>query len=264
MSAGKQPIFAAVRQVAQGEAEDVLSDPRWDAYAAGTASEEDIAALRALAEKDPLAREALDALAPFDASQRARFAEAVAALPKPPEAVTPTAAAGAKVIALDARRAKPSRLPMVLGALALAAAVSFALIPRQDPETPTFPAYSLVVEGAVGERSDGAPLALSPGGRLAVRLRPVSASSAPVNARAFVVQGATALVLEGKVDVSDDGAARFEGRLPTNLGLGNATLVVVVGAPAAVAAVPLDTIESVVDSADLRVFHSSLVLGAGP
>ena len=264
MSTSKEPIFSALRRAQQEENADVLSDPRWDAYAQGSASEEDLAALRALAEKDPLAREALDAFAPFDGAQVKRFEDAVAPLPQATAATAQEPSLGAKVVSLDARRSRPSRMPMVLGALALAAAAAFIFVPRGDPESPAFPAYSLIVEGAVGERSDNAPLALSPGGRLAVTLRPASAASLPVTARAYVVQGQSALVVEGKVDVSDDGAARFEGRLPQALSLGNATLVVIVGGPGAVAAVSVDTLESLADSAQLRVFHRPLVLGAGP
>jgi len=71
----KSRLEDAVRAAARER--DVASDPRWDAFAAGTATPEEMAELRKLAEVSPAAREALIAFRPLDEKQLDQFANGV-------------------------------------------------------------------------------------------------------------------------------------------------------------------------------------------
>jgi hypothetical protein len=70
-------LLGALRPVARER--DPLSDPRWDALAHGSLSEEEAAALREEAKRSPAMAEAYEVFRPLDAAVKEAMAARVAA-----------------------------------------------------------------------------------------------------------------------------------------------------------------------------------------
>lgn len=269
MKSEERPALAALREVARQEAEDALADPRWDALAAGTASAEELAALEALAAAEPAAADAPQLFAPLGDAEKDRFLEAIrgtlAAAPLATEAPAPSSH---RAPVLPLARAKPSRggrLGYFAAALALAAGLGLVVLRSGGPTGPGLPGYSLELSGEQLVRGDSAPLAgLRPGGGVVLSLRPDLALSGDVTARVFVVLGGVALPVDGRAEVSGDGAVRFEGTLPGALTPGAAELVVLVGRSAAVLSVSPARVASEADGPELRVVRRAVALGDAP
>lgn len=242
---GDDRVLAALRDAARAEASDDLADPRWDALAAGKLSDADRQELAAKAEHEPVLSGAMELFAPFDASSQDRFLAAIRAEigRRPGEsAATTTATAGPAaapaapadaptVVPLDATRRRRA-LAAAVAVLAVAAAVLLWARAGSDADPP-LPVYAMLVTG--GERDVRSepppPLVLSPGSRVTITLRPAESAQGPIDARAFLVQGAVEVPIAAAVEVSSEGAVRMVGRAPdaSSLVAGEAELVVAVG-----------------------------------
>lgn len=238
---GKDPLLAALRDAARAESQDRLADPRWDALARGELSEEERAALAALADEDPALRGAPELFDPLGAEHEDRFLAAIrgemAAAPSekegaPAEKEAPARAA-APVVSLDERRTSRRRWAAgVSTTLALAAAGALWIATRPGSGGAPLPAYALAVTGERDTRADvPAPAVLSPGARVTLVLRPAAPAEGPLEARAFLVQRAAEIALDVSVEVSEDGAVRMVGRAPAGAALatGEAEVVAVIG-----------------------------------
>ncbi len=269
MTTEERPAPEALREAARREAEDALADPRWDALAAGTASAEEIAALTALAAAEPSVADAPRVFAPFGNDEKDRFLQAIRhTLAVSPEVALapPPSSRRAPVVPLPlAKPTRGARFGYAAAALALAAGLGLVVLRSGGPAGPSLPGYSLVLSSEQEVRGDTTPLTgLRAGGRVVLSLRPEVALVGELTARVFVVLGGVALPVEGRAEVSADGAVRFEGKLPSALVPGAAELVVLVGRPAAVLAVSPARVPSEVDGAELRVVRSAVVLGGAP
>lgn len=264
-----RPTLDALREAARLEGADPLADPRWDALAEGTASDDDVRALEALAVADPELADAPSAFAPLSEGERARFADAILATlasdaARAAEAPPPSSRRAAVIPLPVAHPPRAGRLLYAVAALAVAAGVGLVVLRGGSPG-PALPAYAMEVSGDQGVRGEpGTALALGPGARVLLSLRPEGAIPGDLTARAYVVQGGVALPLDGAAEVSDEGAVRVAARLPAGLALGAAELVVLVGRPAAVNAIAPARVPAVVDGPSLRVVRSALAVGTGP
>jgi hypothetical protein len=202
-------------------AQDDALDPRLDALCDGTISAEDRAALEADAAKDPALGLALEAFRPLGDDHAARIAaKLVAARPATVAAASEVAhepAPRASNVVSIARR-RPSLLARsvpIVGALAVAAA---AVVYFVRPSASPLPPYELIVGG--GDRAlrggDADPVAvprLARDSRFELLLRPASATSEPIEVRAFLVRDGIARPWQVTAEVSADGAARIQGRV---------------------------------------------------
>jgi hypothetical protein len=224
----RDPMLEALGALAREEREDVLADPRWEKLAAGTATEADLAALHALAERSPEAAEALVVFAPLGADGERRLAERVIAARE--GAATEPRASSAKVIPLAPRR---RRWPAAAGGLALAAALlGLWLRPGREPSLPEY--EPVFVSGAQEVRGAApGPVRLVPGGAVTAALRPLSRVEGPVAAGAWILRGDEAVALRVEVEVSTDGGVKVTARPPSGRGVppGEAELLVLVCRP---------------------------------
>jgi len=244
-----------LKAVAQAAREDEIEDdPRWSALVEGKLSEQDRAALEALASSSPRHDEALRLLKPLDEGARARFADAILAQMQGDEAASkespspaPPPREGAQVLPF------PKRRPWApaLAALAVAAAVALFFGLRESPsqKTATFragsptiangpsdeapvPAYEIaLLGGEQNTRADPAPadlfgspappsrvpsaVLLGPGSSLEILLRPATPEQKPIAVRGFLLRDERARLWEIKPDVSPDGAVRIAGERET-------------------------------------------------
>jgi hypothetical protein len=239
-----------LKAVAQAAREDEIeADPRWSALVEGKLSEQDRAALEALASSSPRHDEALRLLTPLDEGARARFADAILAQMQGDEAAAkegpapaPPPREGAQVLPF------PKRRPWVpaVAALGVAAGVALFIGLRGSPREPRsivetsyhgpndmmvgvaseneplnnspVPAYEIALLG--GEqttRADPAPadprsaVLLGPGSSLEILLRPATPEQKPIAVRGFLIRDERARLWEIKPDVSPDGAVRIAG-----------------------------------------------------
>src|SRR6185369_9714559 len=171
-----QRLLDAVQQVARER--DALSDPRWDALAKGTLSEEDEAVLREEAARSPAMAEAYELFRPFDAATKeAMIARVLAANPVVPKARR-WWRAGATLAA----------------AVVAALLVRFIIFPPGRPPPEPIPAYAIFVDGGekpmLGAEDDaGAPHVLQdPESRLDVKLAPDTSVEGAIDVRAWLVR----------------------------------------------------------------------------
>lgn len=269
MTSDERPALEALREAARREADDALGDPRWDALAAGTATDEELAALEELAAADPSAADAPRAFAPFGQAEKDRFLEAIrGTLAAPPAVVDAPPPSSRRAPLVPLVRAKPSRgtrFGYVAAALALAAGLALVVLRSGGPAGPGLPGYSLELSSEQEIRGEPAAAGeLRPGGRLVLSLRPDVALDGELTARVFVALGGVALPVDGRAEVSAEGAVRFEGKLPSALVPGAGELVVLVGRPAAVLAVSPARVLAEADGAELRVVRRAIALGGAP
>ncbi|MEZ4294695.1 MAG: hypothetical protein R3B70_06940 [Polyangiaceae bacterium] len=255
MSHGDEPRNAleAAARLAREEADDALSDPRWESYTEGILSEDERRELASQATGSPGGERAEELFAPLGDEAQDRFlAAAMGALRAggSPAAVSPTlpgdAGAGAANDGSPAREERPaqrapggevvpigvarekrdsrSRRAWVMAApVALAAAVAGVFFARGRAGGP-LPDYEVSIaagpaatRGPGGDTFDappGAALELAPGEGIRVRLRPGSPVKGPVGARVVLVVGSRAAVLPARVETSGDGAVRVRARVP--------------------------------------------------
>lgn len=204
---------------------DALDDERWDRLAAGALSEEEVEALRALAEADGRP-EAAEAFAPLGDDFEARMAGLFAAAEAPRSNVVPL---------------RPSRWKYVAGAvvgLAAAAAALLLVLLRPAP-TVTLPAYEMSVQGGDQPmRSTEAPAAAVPvlaaDSLLSITLRPAHRSEITPRVQVWVRgPGGARRAVEAPVEVHRSGAVTLEAPLRALVGTtpGEYELVVLVSAP---------------------------------
>jgi hypothetical protein len=250
MSDTRDPVLDALGALARSEQGDVLADPRWEKLAAGEATDEDMAALRAMAKEHPEARDALHVLAPAGEAFTDRVIEAIHAEPattkgpatsderatstKPAtsDEPAPTDEPSAKVVPIATKRSALP-WPTIVGAFALAAAVALAVSLQQGEEP--LPMYEPVsVSGVKEVRSDApAEVRLTREGTITAAMRPVVPVKGALAARAWLVRGDDAVALACEVERSDDGAVRVTTSRPKGrtIASGAADLVVLVCRP---------------------------------
>ena len=210
-------------QVSREQREEELRrlDERWDRLSRGELSPEEDAELRALAETSEEARAAYEAFRPLGPGFHASVVRAVRkqGLPSP-----------AKLLPFRRR----SLIGWSAAAAAVAAAASVILLLR--PLAP-LPGYSLEVTGGVrawrGEEPTEA-LALAPGDRFQVIVRPQTAvSDAPrLEALCVLTRSGELRVLEARSEIDPaGGAVKMEGSLDRGVPPGRWTLWAVVGRP---------------------------------
>lgn len=245
-----EELIRSLRELEGEEQEDALTDARWERLAAGTASDEDRAALERLAHEDPLAREALALFAPLGEDAQRRYAGAIEAelaasreqakapaagpIPEPAREHTREHTTVVPLRARPPRGASFRRLAAAGTALAMAAAVALMLTRPHAPGA-TLPAYALALSG--GEAIDrGEPDATLPvlrrGSRLTLTLRPATPVRGPVEARAFLVQAGRTVALDAALQLSADGAVRLVARV-AEVSPGDAEIVAVIARPGA-------------------------------
>lgn len=224
-------LLAALRDAAKAEQEDALADARWDALARGELAEDEIAQLTALAREEPALEGAPEMFAPLGAEVEARFLLAIQhELSREPAEAE---AKASNVVSLEARRRTRRAWMAGSAALALAAGAALWVATRPDRGGARLPEYTLLVTG--GERDVRADepqaVTLAPGARVTMTLRPAEPEGGPLEARAFLAQGAAEIALEASVEVSPEGAVRMVGRAPSgaSLAAGEAEIVVAIG-----------------------------------
>ena len=193
--------------------EESEADPRLEAVAHGSASDELLAALEAEAKNDPAFAVALEAHRPLDPIVAARIADvAVEAFYEgSPDNVVPIR----------------SRRRFLAGGLVAAVAASAALvfIGVGGPAEP-LPVYSMELIGGDAthrgverdldpEAETRPPARFSPGSRVELRLRPAVAVEGRVEARAFYVAGEATGEVAAAIDRSEQGAFRILGSADT-------------------------------------------------
>lgn len=230
------------------ESEASRLDERWDALAAGELSDEEVAALEALARESGEAAQALEAFRPLGEERRRAIREAaragVAAAHEAGES-GPTSS-----VRRFPRRSAARRAAWWLPAAALIAA-SLVLLLRSPADLGPLPEYTLELAGAArGVRGEAPSGGVEPGAaggdrllvlgnRLRLDLAPAVAVEGPLAAGLYFVRGGELVLLEPPaVEISASGSVRIEGEIGRDLPLpaGPAELVVVVGRPAALPA----------------------------
>jgi cellulose synthase operon protein C len=170
---------------------DLMTDPRWEALAAGTISASDRAELAALAERSEAARLAFEAFQPSDEKLSDDAAEGYAQ--KLARGVPEKAPSPANVVPL--RRSR--RGPALLAAACLAAAAGVSIFVRRQPDLAPIAEYEITPSGGeVDNRSSpssaGPSVRLGPRSRLVLTLKPRVDVAGDVDVTA-------ALVREGEV-----------------------------------------------------------------
>jgi hypothetical protein len=146
------------------------------------------------------------------------------------------------------RRSHRRRTALAFGGGLVATALAVALWMRPTPQGPALPAYSIEARGGIKDARGGAPdeaatarttapaQRLNLDSQLVVALRPETAVSGDVAARAFIVHGGDTTEVAPRVQVAPTGAIelRFHGSELIGSRHGEASLRVIVGRPAAV------------------------------
>lgn len=217
--------LAQVNREKQSEERERLGE-RWDRLSSGELSPEEEAELRALAETSEEAREAHEAFRPLGPEFHARVVQAIRTQGLAPDPTT--AEPPAKLLPF------PERAPRIAGWGAVAAAVAAAVLVLLLRPPATLPDYNPPeVSGGVstmrGERPEEV---FTPGGRLEVHLRPLTAASRAnrFEARSFLAYGQSLLPL-ARSKPDPGGAVKMEGAIPSDIRPGIYTLWAVVGRP---------------------------------
>jgi hypothetical protein len=223
MRTGKEELLERVGEHVRTEQEH---DRLLERAARGEASSEELAELERASRHDAELALELEGSRPLEPAVADRIAARVLA---------------SRPRVLPMRRVWP-RVSVLLGPLAVAAAVAVYLgaRPSQDGDDgPALPPYSVVATGEQAMRGPAEPTARlrvsgQPSARFEVVLRPATAPAARVVAYAFVVEdgGSAVTPLDATVEVSAEGAVRITGTARSLEG--TRELRVVVGAPAAI------------------------------
>jgi hypothetical protein len=199
--------------------DDVLADPRWEAYALGELSADQERALRQRARDAGLGDEIFSTLRPLDQGKEKKLVDAALRKLHPPN-----------------RRI----FPAIVGALALAAGLVLVQSwPR--PEHGPLAMYSPEIHG--GQRDTRSlPEGLAPverfvpGGRIEIVARPNERMGGPVEARAFLVREGTAERWNVPIAIAEGGAVRIAGTFEDLFGtvaVGRSELVIAISRPGA-------------------------------
>ncbi|MEJ7734037.1 MAG: hypothetical protein WKG00_33190 [Polyangiaceae bacterium] len=247
MKPTSEQLLEALADEARADAEG-LDDARLQAVIRGSASRGERRALQDEARQAGIDVATLEAaLRPMGPEARARVHELAArelvtggsGAPPASERGAPTkdatsgatgAAPGATVSAL------PRRWTVIIGGLALAAALALFVGTRGegDARVAAIPSYEVTVTGGrAAERGAPAAVALVPGARIVISLRPATPVEGQVEARAFLVRGVQRVPLDLKATVTAEGAVRLEGSL-ADLGpewVGDAEVVASIARP---------------------------------
>lgn len=184
---------------------DPLADPRFEALADGALGEDEARELREACERGDAPAGAYEAFRPTSAERREAILAAV--LESPPARALPIA---------HRPNSLRGRLLAAGGALAVAAAISLAVVVRSpDP----LPAYSLSFEGGATVRSavprdeparSTPVLRLHSGARARLTLVPATAVRGDVAVRAFVAAGREVRPWDASVRVTEQGAIEID------------------------------------------------------
>ncbi len=214
-----EDLLQALGEVARDEAGEPF-DARWDAMAADELSDEDRAALEALAAGDPELADAPEAFAPLDDAAKERITDSILLVLEQEKAPAP-------VLKFPTRR-----VLLVAAPLAAAAALLFMLLPRGAD----LPAYGLdASKGEMSVRGSG-PAAEVPiykqGTRLDLILRPATKVQGGAQLRTFVKQAGAVRDWNIPHEVAPGGAFRIAGAAETLLPQpGDYELIFAIGPP---------------------------------
>jgi hypothetical protein len=149
----------------------------------------------------------------------------------------------ARIVRTLSPRRSIAAAPMVVIALAAAAALVFWLVPHRDP---SLPAYALELEAAARSRGSSDTI-LARGARIEIRLRPAREVTQSVHAALYVREGDRITQLAVRPEVAPSGAVRFSGlagegawRLPA----GRSTLIAIVSSGELPDANEIDALEA--------------------
>jgi len=252
-----EELLEALAEQARADADaDGLGDARLQAVIRGSASRGERRALQDEAREAGIDVATLEAaLRPMRPEARARVHELAArelvtggssgAPPASDRGVPSRGATGAATGAATVSEL-PRRWTVIIGGLALAAALALFVVTRGDGEVrvAAIPSYEVTVTGGrAAERGAPEAVALVPGARVVISLRPATPVEGPVEARAFLVRGAQRVPLELKATATAEGAVRLEGTL-ADLGpewVGDAEVVASI-ARAGISHEPLDAV----------------------
>lgn len=205
--------------LAMEEHAGVVSDPRWEALAAGRLDPADTDALEAWARDDDEAAAALEAFRPPDDLTFARMERRFV------ELATRPVSAPAKATA-SPRRSSVLRWAMAAGPLLAAAVIILVVLPPSE-RTRDLPAYAISVRGgealghSIAPKASASPtLRLMPGSRLELVLTPATRVGTKPAIRAFLVaaDGVRPWPIEPRI--SEQGAIQIAGTVES-LGLGD-------------------------------------------
>jgi hypothetical protein len=236
-----EDLLEALAEEARADA-DGLDDAQLRAVVRGTASRAERKALQDEARQAGIDVATLDAaLRPLGREARARLHE-VAVRELVPGRGGGAAPASAPVVPSSSKGATVSEIPrrwtVIIGGLALAAALALFVVTREgdDVRVAAIPSYELTVTGGRAvERGEPAAVALVPGARVVLSLRPATPVEGPVEARGFLVRGGRSVALALKATVTAEGAVRLDGVLG-ELGpewIGDAEVVASIARPGA-------------------------------
>jgi hypothetical protein len=183
-------------------------DALWERVAAGAASPEEIAELERRAADEPEVARMLEATRPLGDDAASRIASYVA----------PSGRADTRVVALDARRARPlaRRIATYAGPLALAAALMVYVTASGRDGGALLPEYAVTATGEATMRGPAEPTARLRIGREAastfeIGLRPATEVAEPLVAYAFALGDGEPSPLDAQVEVAASGAVRVRG-----------------------------------------------------
>jgi hypothetical protein len=246
----KDGLLSSLGQIA-AEAERAGEASEWERLARGELSPERVAALERRAEEDEDVKALLIASRPFDAAAKERIAGALAdAIAEQRAREKDNGVSGAKRVAAVASRRQDepqspapapdnvrrlrwrSRVPIVVGAVAIAAAVAFVLRPSASGDLPL---YAIESSGASSSRapstsaSSACVLHTSATGSFELVVRANDAVRGAVVAHAFALRGKELVRVASEIDVSETGSVRLSAANET---LEDASaIVIVVGRP---------------------------------
>lgn len=186
---------------------DVLEDPRWPSFADGSLGEAESAALVALAQQTDAGRRALELYRPISAAEQATFVDRILA-PAPSPARIPVLAP----------RSSRRGVAMAFSGVALAAGITLLLVlPGRGAFSPLpspLPDYSITLLGEQTERGPAmaTPLPVfGPGSEIDLVLRPDTATTGAIAARAFIVRGGVVEAWTPPMEISSSGSVRIAG-----------------------------------------------------
>ena len=200
-------VLAALRDHVRADRAD---DHALEAVARGEQASSAALALEARAATEPEVRAMIDASRPLGAAKLDAIADAVRISPAAPAAAKPS---GGNVVAF-LRRAS-----IVVGPLALAAAIFLVLGRGGDKSSVPLPEYTFVASGEKEMRGDAPPekagalrLRDAPDATFEIVARPATAAGGHVVAYVFAVKDGEPNAVEASVELAPEGSVRIRGR----------------------------------------------------
>lgn len=205
---------------------DVLADPRWPSFADGSIGAADRAALVSLARQTSAGQSALELYQPISAAEQAAFVDAIVA-PSPVR------------VQVSAPRKSRRGMAAAFSVVALAAGITLVLALPGRGLSP-LPDYSISLLGEQTQRGPavGTPLPVfGPGSDVDLVLRPNTATTGAVAARAFILRDGIAEAWTPPMEISSSGSVRIAGSFEVvfrGIPTGTVDLAVMIGRPGSI------------------------------